>query len=362
MPIVVIKGNEHNVKKKLQQVATHGYQIEWQLNSQEDSDEESDETRKRNKEKVLHDAFDMEDVVNLKVYRVSKPHFVDGSVKTNLVGDAYYTGESDQGNVITNESQSNNRINEEKATLLQKIRAFRSQHSVRSKSEAKSFLAGIKDDEMRCKMIKAGQPLGRHVKVPMFDEALVWAIKYVNTNEYALVAVFLELAAKIKSYDPATATLKHDNEGGKKSATSKFRSSLNASSAGKTLGGGTIQGGGGGDSPVKNSVSLSKPAQLAQQLENIKSQGQEHFIRNVTLDLVRQNKSSRQSASRQNSSAQSSREGSTVLGEGGGGGGPHRPNQSKRSSKYNRFACLYMFKKNTSWKYFYTPIPCIPRF
>eukprot|EP01031_Cornospumella_fuschlensis_P034238 gene34238-41444_t len=332
MPIVVIRGHEHNVKKKLQHVATHGYQAAVRLNSQEDSDEESDETKKKKKEKILHDAFDMEDVVNLKVYRVSKPHFVDGSVKTSLVGDVYYTGEGEQGNqVITNETEKTQQVNKEKATLLQKIRAFRSQHSVKSKSEGKSFLAGIKEDEKRCKMIKAGQSLGKHVKTPTSDEALNWAIKYVNTNEHALVAVFLELAANMKSFDPSNTAIKEENEGGKKSPTARFRSSLSANHAGKTLGG-TNQGG--GDSPIKNSVSLSKSAQLAQQLENIKTQGQEHFIRNVTLDIIRQKKSSRQSTSRQNNSAQSSRDASMVQGgeSGHSAGGPQRPNHGKRSN------------------------------
>jgi hypothetical protein len=206
-------------------------------------------------------ATNMADVLDFKIYKVSKPHFVDGSTTVALVGgDLFYNDEEGKGFTTTktldtgimkqiqimniskkvNEKQKTGSRNEkrndkqgttntvdidtqkdgrdydksswmdeddrddkEKAvklpSLLQKIRAFR---HVQKKKQDKSFvLQHVDEDSKRFKRIKAGKSLHDELKEPVIEDVIEWAIRYVKQNEAELVPLFFELEEKIRKYE-----------------------------------------------------------------------------------------------------------------------------------------------------------------
>jgi hypothetical protein len=204
MPIVVIRGEtDHNAKKKIEQVTANGYQSQLSSPSRDsDDDDDDDDDGKLKKQQMM--ALDMDDVLNLKVYKVSKPHFIDGSVKTSLVGgDVYFIEESTAMMIQTKDNSTTkpSEPSEAKPTLLQKFRAYRDGHPLRSGHPNKGFMGIIRTDELRRKTVKAGQSLIDHVQRPSSEETVAWAIRYVNANEEDMTSSFLRLIQKIKEYE-----------------------------------------------------------------------------------------------------------------------------------------------------------------
>jgi hypothetical protein len=170
-------------------------------------------------------ATNMADVLGFKIYKVSKPHFVDGSTNVALVGgDLFYNDEESKGFTTTKsldagiikqiqimnisksvngkqtasrgekrkeklgaastididtqkdgkDSERSSWIDEDDReekesvklpSLLQKIRAFR---HVQKKKQDKSFvLQHVEEDSKRFKRIKAGKSLHDELKVPV---------------------------------------------------------------------------------------------------------------------------------------------------------------------------------------------------
>jgi hypothetical protein len=212
MPIIVLKANDSSFKKKVDLVVRENKGQAALLETIVDSDDDNpphtshdpphSSRRSHGKQSV---ARNMDDVINLKVYRVSKPHFIDGTVKTTLVGGDVYYNQDEMSEEVQNNLHENKTLKEreqlQKPSLLQKFRAFRSQHPLRPKDMQDGFVPSIQADGNRCKYVMAGQILSNHVKGPNSEESLLWAINFVCTNEHTLTTAFLDLAHKLKAYE-----------------------------------------------------------------------------------------------------------------------------------------------------------------
>lgn len=199
MPIIVIKGGDHSLNKKLNLVLNDRKGQSALVDHVQEDDQAPSSARRSV-------TFDMEDILDFKVYRVSKPNFIDGSMKTKLVGEeVYYNEEQSHVDIATVQETKKPAAEPDhdqgKPTLLQKFRAYRSMHPVRIEKSNNSFLASLHADERRFKMIKAGQSLAGHVHGPTLDETLIWAIQFVTSSEQELVGMFLELAGKLKAFE-----------------------------------------------------------------------------------------------------------------------------------------------------------------
>jgi len=151
-------------------------------------------------------AAEMADILDFKVYRVSKPHFVDGTTTVTLIGgDLFYDKDFTAAKtVVQTKKPAEENVESTKAkssTLLQKLRAYKYNTRKETRSGQKLFWKKIQADSARIKMMKAGQAISNQMTTPTSDEIFTWAIKYVTNNEETLVNLILELDERIKSFE-----------------------------------------------------------------------------------------------------------------------------------------------------------------
>eukprot|EP00981_Chlorochromonas_danica_P014966 scaffold9701_cov265-Ochromonas_danica.AAC.3 len=150
MPIIVIKGNDHSLKKKLelvikdnkgqaaildQEINDNNNKQQQHQQQQQDDDDDDDNKAKNNKssspshlfsqlwndDEVLPSlAANIEEVSELRVYRISKPNFFDGTVRTKLIGEEVYYNEEQSQVVNISDLQDNNKQGGEDITSVQK--------------------------------------------------------------------------------------------------------------------------------------------------------------------------------------------------------------------------------------------------
>lgn len=219
MPIVIVRGNKPDKQANdTNQNTGIGYRAD------EDGEEGLQNAVTRSSERHHNQIdllADMEDVTNLKVYRISKPNFLDGTTTTTLIGgDIFYhqdmiVAPSSANNLSNSESPrkassisaaattTNDNKKSNDPTVLQHIRAFKYKSTRKTEINANKshFIQQIQDNFMRCKLVKAGQPLAKHIKKPSIDDALFWAIEYVCTHEDSLANHLIHLDERIKDID-----------------------------------------------------------------------------------------------------------------------------------------------------------------
>jgi hypothetical protein len=190
-------------------------------------------------------ASSMADVIDFKVYRVSRPHFVDGTTTVSLVGGELFYNDDEVRHFTTTktletgilkqiqsvnsnirrdrnkkEKKGAKKLLEEESedlqkegaeakqqfpTLLQKVRAFRGAPAKRRGT--KSFvLEKILEDNERFRKVKAGQPLWKQVEPPTPEEIISWAIDYVTVNETSLLNIFIQLEENLKKFEMESTT------------------------------------------------------------------------------------------------------------------------------------------------------------
>jgi hypothetical protein len=181
MPIVVVQGSESPGKRKKQA-----------SKSEEDEPE------------YLRG---MDDVLHLRVYKVSQPHFFTGAVTTTLIGgDLFYKEEELEDKEhelrLIEEAKEENEVNSpKKPTLLQQIRAHKYFHR-KHKKDTKEFFQMIRQDGERCKKVKAGSSFYAMITQPMNnEETLTWVIHYVVNNDFNLLENFIALDERIQRFE-----------------------------------------------------------------------------------------------------------------------------------------------------------------
>lgn len=179
MPIIIKKGSDQNKKQVLNAYRTS----------------ESTESIKVEP----GDASDMTDILNFRVYRVSKPNFYDNSVQTHLVGDLFYDDDE-----LLNVQEAVSATVSSKEVLpsqIVSIAKFKKENPVSFKPSKKEVLLRVKALERRTLLAKCGHSLENHLQSPSLEHTLSWAVKHVNTNEDSLLNAFINLDAFIKSYE-----------------------------------------------------------------------------------------------------------------------------------------------------------------
>lgn len=200
MPIIVVKNgdNDHSLVKKLDLVIK-GNKGQAALLAEDLASELETQAPETS------EASSLREIAEFKVYKVSKPSFIDNSVKTRLVGeDVYYKDEHSLADLQALQSDTGAKPTARapnQPSLLQKFRAFRSMHPARVNNSHHSLLTSLRSDEERFKMIKAGQKLALHVEGPTIEGTLKWAVAYVSSNEQILLHLFSEISAKIGAHE-----------------------------------------------------------------------------------------------------------------------------------------------------------------
>jgi hypothetical protein len=151
-------------------------------------------------------AAEMADILDFKVYRVSKPHFVDGTTTVTLIGgDLFYEKDltAAQTKLIANKPSEDEKktVTNKGPTLLQKLRAYKYTAVKDNKDGGKEFWKRIQADNRRVKNMKAGQNLTTQLHIPTPDEVFQWAINFVNNNETTLISLVIELDENIKTFE-----------------------------------------------------------------------------------------------------------------------------------------------------------------
>jgi len=239
MPIIIQKGGDQQ-----NDTANKGLNIlrKKPIVNDNDSDDENDNNindyKKNYKDKYnnnnktidqgrLVSGHHISELVDIKIYRVSKPNFNDTTYKTKLIGDFLYpdfinhskfiydpitnsvtTKQSNEYNRGQTSSSSTNDINNNNNQELSDIDKLqrnlnnltKQQHKF-TKIHRKEVLLRINDDEKEhLHSIKYGHSIYSSLISPTLEETLVWVIDYVNWNEYNLINKFLLFEEDLKSY------------------------------------------------------------------------------------------------------------------------------------------------------------------
>lgn len=236
MPIIIQKGGDQqndNANKGL------GILRKKPTLNDNDSDDENDNNindyKKYNKDKNnnnnktidegrLISGHHISELVDIKIYRISKPNFNDTTYKTKLIGDFLYpdfinhskfiydpitnsvtTKQSNEYNRGQTSSTSNINNNNQELSDIDKLQRnlnnlTKQQHKF-TKIHRKEVLLRINDDEKEhLHAIKYGHSIYSSLISPTLEETLVWVIDYVNWNEYNLINKFLLFEEDLKSY------------------------------------------------------------------------------------------------------------------------------------------------------------------
>lgn len=175
MPIVVVKGSQSPGKKK-----------------KPSEDEEAVYLQ------------GMDEVLHMKVYKISQPHFFTGVVTTTLIGgDIFHKDEEDNTDLPLRAAP--NPDDEKKPgipTTLQKIRAHKYTTQKQDPKEQKEFMQRVVEDGDKRKKIAAGSSFSDYftATVPA-EETLTWVVKYVSTNDHNLVDEFIRLDERIQQFE-----------------------------------------------------------------------------------------------------------------------------------------------------------------
>ncbi len=200
MPIIIVRGSKHSKRH----ISVHPPNDSPVRNGRRNILPKSPTSSDDEKEHVSSLTSNMSEVLNLKVYKISKPNFIDGSTTTTLIGGDIFYHEDDD---ITKsprpasdkdiQTKATDDLKPRTASLLQNIRAYK-YVSTRFHKDDKSILKAVKENNQRFKMIKAGQSISEHIPHPSIDEVLSWAIDYVNSHEHHLAVHFINLEERIK--------------------------------------------------------------------------------------------------------------------------------------------------------------------
>jgi hypothetical protein len=200
MPIIIVQGSKSHPKRKISR--NH----EALANQDRQKATTASDLSNGEDDRIAGLTANMSEVLNLKVYKVSKPNFIDGSTTTNLIGgDIFYQDEDDTSKIHKpvfdgeNQTKSSNLTVSKPPSLLQNIRAYK-YVSTRFRKDEKSLLQVVKENNQKFKMIKAGQSITEHIPHPTVDEVLQWAIEYVNSHEHHLASHFIHLEERIKCH------------------------------------------------------------------------------------------------------------------------------------------------------------------
>lgn len=152
----------------------------------------------------------MDDVLHLKVFKVSQPHFFTGAVTTTLIGgDLFYKEQEEEEDAVDlrrrkapNTSREDDGRRNEAPTVLQEIRAHKYRSRKRDAEGPRHFVRNVHTDGEKRKRIQAGASFHEHLEPSATpEECLAWAIKYVATNDHNLVEQFLRLDERIQRFE-----------------------------------------------------------------------------------------------------------------------------------------------------------------
>lgn len=275
----------------------------------------------------------MEDVLNLKIFRVSEPNFFTGTTTTTLVGgELFYSHEeNEQAKVInaaatrlgivtigmpvmdnhlappsTDNSSAPNSPSQLKdpnkqmsippsaaalsdgkptkaPSLLQNFRALRYKSKKRHVGqEGEKLVHNILQEHTRTRFIKAGQSLSHHMTKKTTEETLHWVISHVTSKQDDVASLFLKLDEKIMIFESKLQQKDiTDIASADPFATTSSSATNKAAKQAKSRFQNTAQSGfdATGNSANNNAVKVN----LAQQLEAMKIAGTEAFLKAVTV-------------------------------------------------------------------------------
>ena len=147
---------------------------------------------------------DMTDVLDLKVYRVSKPNFADSSTTTKLIGEMFYDHDDVAHNQKGDTSVKVSKKNPGEIALVDKLRNLQIQTRTKFSGEVQrgAILQRIKETDKQMKLASCGKPLRESLNHPELKSAVAWAIQNVRFfDEDALISDFLKLASDMQTYE-----------------------------------------------------------------------------------------------------------------------------------------------------------------
>lgn len=167
--------------------------------------------KKRSEEDEPFHLRGMDDVLHLKVYKVSQPHFFTGAVTTSLIGgDIFYKEEDEEEDALELQRRKILAVSKDDdqskkvvlPSVLQEIRAHKYRNRKKDAEETREFVKNIRSDGEKRKCIQAGTSFHVYLEPSSTpDECLAWVIKYVSTNDHNLVEQFLRLDERIQRFE-----------------------------------------------------------------------------------------------------------------------------------------------------------------
>lgn len=201
MPIIIVKGSDFDPTKKKKQ-------NEENQNEYSSDEENNNKTQKKKK----NNSMDMTDVLDFKVYRISKPNFIDGSTTTTLVGGEQFYDKQELNEPVDhlatrsipqNQPNSSSKKSLEKPTLVQQMKAYH--YKLRKWDQTHRnkhmLINALHDEKEKNIKVKAGQSVIDLTAPPSLEETIRWAVDYVNLHEPTLINQIIEVDEKIKHFE-----------------------------------------------------------------------------------------------------------------------------------------------------------------
>jgi hypothetical protein len=187
MPIVIKKGSDLIKKKKPK---GHGLK---KSASQESVEEVID---------YSHVARDMTDVLDFKIYHIIKPNFYNDRERVNLIGEAYYRNDEDDGMLQKKGSKSpRSKPPQQEQKPQPKLQLHDSPKASFEEMGYIDMFSRIKTNEKNAAAIKIGNSIGKLLDPPTQEESVKWAIRYVAAHADKLTLHIIDLYYQLKSYE-----------------------------------------------------------------------------------------------------------------------------------------------------------------
>jgi hypothetical protein len=171
MPILIKKGSDRNKKAK-----------------------------KKNGEDARIAITDMTDILDFKVYRVTKPNFHDNTVAVKQIGEAFYNVEEEASTPAPTEAPSPT-VGPRPPSMMEKLQKMQWEQGGPPVRARKDVFERVLEIQRRARFIQLGQSLEKHFTAPSIDDCLAWCLKHVLFHGEALLGEVLELDARIKAFE-----------------------------------------------------------------------------------------------------------------------------------------------------------------
>lgn len=186
MPIIIEKDKDHKRHNASDSIAVRH------------DDDDQQEFRVKLADGVL-------DILDFKVYRVSKPDFYTGVVTKALVGEVFYVNEDVDG--LKEDSGADSRAHGDgNFRRIDQLRIEQLESRTKCADQRRDIIHQVAGGQLEMLRLKHGQSLAEQLRAPSLDEVLKFSAEFIQLNPDRLPSEFLKLEKAIREFQVSVAS------------------------------------------------------------------------------------------------------------------------------------------------------------